>query len=102
MQIAFAGSEYLARALGESDRLSCLQFGAWGKLNPSLEDGYFHFLPEDYGKCVIAIKRLNQAGRRYLIEDPGWKEKAVDVLNGVNDSIDCLFTHLKENPSCQF
>jgi hypothetical protein len=42
--------------------------------------------------------RLNNAGRRYLIEDGASISKGVDVLSAVNDEIDCVFLHLLENP----
>jgi hypothetical protein len=47
---------------------------------------------------VGAILQLNAAGRRYLIEDGSSISKGVDVLNLVNDDINCLFLHLLENP----
>jgi hypothetical protein len=42
--------------------------------------------------------RLNQAGRRYLIEDAASIAKGVEVLIGVSDDLGCLFYHLLENP----
>jgi hypothetical protein len=45
-----------------------------------------------------AILRLNQAGRRYLIEDAGSIPKGVEVLIDMRDDLDCLFYHLLENP----
>jgi hypothetical protein len=45
------------------------------------------------------ILRLNQAGRRYLIEeDAGSIAKGVEVLVAVRDDLGCLFYHLLENP----
>jgi hypothetical protein len=44
------------------------------------------------------ILRLNQAGRRYLIEDAGSIAKGVEVLDAVRDDLGCLFYHLLENP----
>jgi hypothetical protein len=47
---------------------------------------------------VMAILRLNGAGRRYLIEDGSSISKGVEVLSAVNDDINCVFLHLLENP----
>lgn len=41
---------------------------------------------------------LNAAGRRYILTDPCSKARGVSVLQKIVDSIDCLFTHLRENP----
>jgi hypothetical protein len=45
------------------------------------------------------LLRLNQAGRRYLIEDAASNAKGVEVLIGVSDDLGCLFYHLLENPT---
>jgi hypothetical protein len=45
------------------------------------------------------LLRLNQAGRRYLIEDAASIAKGVEVLIGVSDHLGCLFYHLLENPT---
>jgi hypothetical protein len=45
------------------------------------------------------LLRLNQAGRRYLIEDKASIVKGVEVLIGVSDDLGCLFYHLLENPT---
>jgi hypothetical protein len=48
---------------------------------------------------VGTILRLNQAGRRYLIEeDSGSIAKGVEVLVAVRDDLGSLFCHLLENP----
>jgi hypothetical protein len=47
---------------------------------------------------VRAILRLNEAGRRYLIEDESSISKGVEVLSAVSNEIDCVFLHLLENP----
>jgi hypothetical protein len=47
---------------------------------------------------VGAILRLNEVGRRYLIEDGFSISKGVEVLIGVNNDINCVFLHLLENP----
>jgi hypothetical protein len=47
---------------------------------------------------VGAILRLNEVGRRYLIEDGSSISKGVEVLSSVNDDINCVFLHLLENP----
>jgi hypothetical protein len=45
------------------------------------------------------ILRLNEAGRRYLIEDGSSVSKGVKVLSAVSDEINCVFLHLLENPT---
>jgi hypothetical protein len=47
---------------------------------------------------VGAILRLNAAGRRYLVQDGSSVSKGVEVLSRVNNSINCVFLHLLENP----
>jgi hypothetical protein len=47
---------------------------------------------------VGAILRLNEGGRRYLIEDEFSISKGVEVLNNVNNNMNCVFLHLLENP----
>jgi hypothetical protein len=56
--------------------------------------------PEIYEGDASSILRLNAAGRRYLIEDGSSIAKGVEVLSRVNneDSINCVFLHLLENP----
>jgi hypothetical protein len=44
------------------------------------------------------VLRLNQAGRRCLIQDASLVN-GVEVLNKVKDDLDCLFYHLLENPT---
>jgi hypothetical protein len=46
-----------------------------------------------------AILRLNEAGRRYLIQDGSSISRGVEVLSRVNNEINCVFLHLLENPS---
>jgi hypothetical protein len=53
---------------------------------------------DNEARDVGAILRLNEAGRRYLIEDGSSVSKGVDVLSRVNDDINCAFLHLLENP----
>jgi hypothetical protein len=43
--------------------------------------------------------RLNEAGRRYLIEDGSSISKGVEVLSRVSNDINCIFLHLLENPT---
>jgi hypothetical protein len=47
---------------------------------------------------VGAILRLNQAGRRYLIEDGSSVSEGVKVLSAVRSDTNCVFFHLLENP----
>ena len=68
--------------------------------NYSLEECSLQLTNEKHQSEVAAILRLNKAGRRYLVEDgPSSRAKGVAVLDAVNDDLDCLFVHLKENPS---
>jgi hypothetical protein len=53
---------------------------------------------EDHAREVGTILRLNEAGRRYLIEDGSSISKGVEVLSRVNNDINCVFSHLLENP----
>ena len=53
---------------------------------------------ENEARDVGAILRLNEAGRRYLIEDGSSISKGVEVLSRVKSSINCVFLHLLENP----
>jgi hypothetical protein len=50
------------------------------------------------GGHVGAILRLNEAGRRYLVEDGSSISKGVEVLSAVSNEINCVFLHLLENP----
>jgi hypothetical protein len=51
------------------------------------------------GGDVGSILRLNEAGRRYLVQDGSSISKGVEVLCRVNNEINCVFCwHLLENP----
>jgi hypothetical protein len=54
---------------------------------------------EDEARDVGSILRLNEAGRRYLIEDGSSISKGVEVLSRVRNDINSVFMHLLENPS---
>ncbi|GKY99127.1 hypothetical protein MPSEU_000868200 [Mayamaea pseudoterrestris] len=43
--------------------------------------------------------QLNEAGRGYMAVDGSNHKKAMRVLGRVNQNLNCLFTHLRENPS---
>jgi hypothetical protein len=47
---------------------------------------------------IRSIFELNQAGRRYLVQDGSSISKGVDVLSRVNNNINSVFLHLLENP----
>jgi hypothetical protein len=47
---------------------------------------------------ICGIVRMNIAGRSYLRSDSNNKAKGVRVLESVNDTVDCRFLHLRENP----
>jgi hypothetical protein len=61
----------------------------------SLPQIYLEFEARDVG----AILRLNAAGRRYLIEDGFSVSRGVEVLSAVRSDINCVFSHLLENPN---
>jgi hypothetical protein len=46
-----------------------------------------------------AILRLNEAGRRYLVQDGSSISKGVEVLSRVKNDVNCVFLHLLENPT---
>jgi hypothetical protein len=63
--------------------------------------GLEHFVPDlscTDDRTIMAILRLNSAGRRYLVEDGSSISKGVDVLSVVSDDINCVFLHLLEKP----
>jgi hypothetical protein len=62
--------------------------------NYALESLHLENQPGD----VVAILRLNEAGRRYLIEDGSSVSKGVEVLSAVSSDINCVLLHLLENP----
>jgi hypothetical protein len=47
---------------------------------------------------VDAILRLNEAGRRYLVQEGSSISKGIEVLSRVNHDINCVYLHLLENP----
>jgi hypothetical protein len=61
----------------------------------SLDEG---LIAHDTTGELGTILRLNQAGRRYLIEDVAPVAKGVEVLVAVRDDLGGLFYHLLENP----
>jgi hypothetical protein len=46
-----------------------------------------------------AMLRLNEAGRRYLVQDGSSISKGVEVLCDGSNEINCVFLHLLENPT---
>jgi hypothetical protein len=53
---------------------------------------------ENQAGDVGTILRLNEAGRRYLVQDGSSISKGVEVLSRVNNDTNCVFLHLLENP----
>ena len=47
---------------------------------------------------INSILQLNQAGRRYLVQDGSSISKGVGVLSGVSNDINSVFLHLLEDP----
>ena len=62
-------------------------------------DNWRSFLSSEIRKIINGILVMNKAGRRYLLTDPWTKEKGVTALAAAADRLDCLFLHLRENPS---
>jgi hypothetical protein len=75
------------------------RIGSTPKKNYSLEVLDEGLSAHDTTGEVRIVLRLNQAGRRYLINDSASIAKGVDVLIGVSDDLGCLFYHLLENPT---
>ena len=48
---------------------------------------------------IDALLLLNEAGRGYMLVDADDRVKATQVLEQVSYKQDCLFTHLRENPT---
>jgi hypothetical protein len=48
--------------------------------------------------AVWTITRMNRAGRVYVTTDPLDQRTGFQVLEQVNDSVDWLYFHLRENP----
>jgi hypothetical protein len=72
----------IAKTLKKNYRLECL---------PDIELGI-------QAGDVGAILRLNEVGRRYLVQDGSSISKGVEVLSAVSNEINCVFLHLLENP----
>jgi hypothetical protein len=53
---------------------------------------------KNQGSDVGAILRLNESGRRYLVQDGSSISKGVKLLGRVNNDINCVLLHLLENP----
>jgi hypothetical protein len=47
---------------------------------------------------IDSICRLNRAGRVYMATDARNRHEQLRVLEAVNDDLDCIFIHLRENP----
>jgi hypothetical protein len=73
--------------------LKLRRHGRFGEIDPWCDD---------YRKEVEMVARLNMSGRKYLKADPGQRALGFQVLANVNDDSNCLFFHLRENPTlCQ-
>jgi hypothetical protein len=54
---------------------------------------------EEVAPGIDTTARLNREGRMYMLEDKMNRSKGIDLLGRVSDSLDCLYFHLRENPS---
>jgi hypothetical protein len=61
--------------------------------------GDFDMYDDGCDKQLEVALRLNCMGRAYMATEPINLAKAWAVLGRVNDSLDCLFYHLRENPA---
>jgi hypothetical protein len=70
------------------------------KKNYGLEEipGLQHGAGDIHAGDIRSILQLNRAGRRYLVQDGSSISKGVDVLSGVSNDINSVFSHLLENP----
>jgi hypothetical protein len=58
-------------------------------------------LPLWYDELTTSLEmvcRLNRAGRCYMVNDCGDRSEGHKVLGDVNDDLNCLYFHLRENP----
>jgi hypothetical protein len=111
----FKAEEYIAliAALQNNKTLKTLKFYGHGRLQLTADQGKqmagrlkknygLELIPnidlKDHAREVGTILRLNGAGRRYLIEDGSSISKGVEVLSRVHNDINCVFSHLLENP----
>jgi hypothetical protein len=53
----------------------------------------------DFRKEIAMVTRLNRSGRSYLQLETFDQLAGFRVLEQVNDDLDCLFFHLRENPA---
>jgi hypothetical protein len=54
---------------------------------------------EVYHHLIGGLVRMNKSGRSRALRDPSNKLAGLAVLNSISDNVDCLFLHLRENPS---
>ena len=70
--------------------------------NVTMEEFYLNLSTRDTPRWLHeyrALLRLNRAGRRYVRQDPTNHLECVNVLDAARDDLDCLYLHLRENPS---
>ncbi|CAB9511591.1 NACHT domain [Seminavis robusta] len=78
----------------------CRRLSAALKTNMGIEDlGVALDRVAFFKPTIESIARLNAVGRKYLKAHAFDQAKGVQVLSKVNDSLDCIFLHLQENPS---
>jgi hypothetical protein len=53
----------------------------------------------EFERELAIMLRLNRAGRRYMLINPSNQFAGFKVLALVKDSLDCIYFHLRENPS---
>jgi hypothetical protein len=79
----------------------------WNQLLEALRQNYdlehvifYSMLADDAQKKADIICELNRAGRCYLLsaDSTSAREKGIEVLSKVAHDLDCILTHLLENP----
>lgn len=105
--------DFLARLATPESRWKCLRLGNLSENDSTHDDSIMKVYRNNYSleHCslkpsnesnrseVEALFRLNKAGRYYLKDEGKTRAKGVAVLAEVADDLDCLFVHLKENPT---
>jgi hypothetical protein len=54
---------------------------------------------EAYHGLIRGLVRMNKSGRSVALRNPSNSTAGLSVLACVLDNVDCMFLHLRENPS---
>jgi hypothetical protein len=102
----FIGEEYNAKLVSELAKAMMHNYSV-EELTVSCSDYTVYAFEDlkrvypDYGIAVDAILALNQAGRRYVLDDYNNSSKALKVLSSgqVNNDLNAIYLHLIDHPS---